>query len=161
MLKYMEFHLSQASQHCLNLCPKNLGLQKVSQVHEATVALKQQAHIENLNMFVSIYLCPPDNSKAAKKVCPLAMDLILIRLTIIHPVSHSTDTCCSGDARECRKDSHPSSHEGFRCLQRILQSEQHCDAIVWPVCSRCHLFIHSLRNNICSENAIFTVACYA
>ncbi|KAG6380424.1 kinase-like domain-containing protein [Boletus reticuloceps] len=63
----MEVYLSRASQHRLNSRPKNFGLQKAAQVNEATAALKRQARVENLNIFVSIYLCPPDKSKAAKK----------------------------------------------------------------------------------------------
>lgn len=78
----MEVYLSWASQHHLNSRPKNFGLQKAAQINEATAALKQQVHVENLNIFVSIYLCPPDKSKAAKKVCSLAKHPIFIEANI-------------------------------------------------------------------------------
>ena len=69
ILERMDAYSSQASEHRLNQRPKNVGLQKASQVNEATAALKRQNRIETLNLYVSIFLCPPDKSKAAKKVC--------------------------------------------------------------------------------------------
>ena len=68
ILERMETHSSRASEHRLNQRPKNAGLQKASQVNEATAALKRQNRVETLDIFLSIFLCLPDKSKAAKKV---------------------------------------------------------------------------------------------
>ena len=68
ILERMDAYSSQASEHRLNQWPKNVGLQKASQVNEATAALKRQNCVETLNIDVSIFLCLPDKSKAAKKV---------------------------------------------------------------------------------------------
>ncbi|KIM57258.1 hypothetical protein SCLCIDRAFT_17007 [Scleroderma citrinum Foug A] len=67
ILEQMETHSLQASEHQLNQWPKNAGLQKASQVNEVTAALKRQNCVETLNIFLSIFLCLPDKSKAAKK----------------------------------------------------------------------------------------------
>ena len=82
ILQCMEVYSFWASQHCLNSHPKNFGLQKAAQINEVTAVLKWQVHVENLNIFVSIYLCPPDKSKAVKKVCSLAKHPIIVKANI-------------------------------------------------------------------------------
>jgi len=90
-LERMEAHSARASQHRLNQQPKNASLQKASQVNEAMAALRRQNRTETLNIFLSIYLCPPDKSKAPKKVCKLYTWYDGISVFISLPVSHSID----------------------------------------------------------------------
>ncbi|KAI6003157.1 hypothetical protein EDC04DRAFT_2611768 [Pisolithus marmoratus] len=67
ILEHAEVHSAHAFKHCLNQCPKNAALQKASQVNEAMAALWWQSFTEVLNVTLSMYLCPPDKSKAPKK----------------------------------------------------------------------------------------------
>ncbi|KAI6167784.1 hypothetical protein EDD17DRAFT_1751199 [Pisolithus thermaeus] len=67
IIECAELHSAYASEHHLNHCPKNAALQKASQVNEATAALCWQNCSEVLNVTLSIYLCPPDKSKALRK----------------------------------------------------------------------------------------------
>jgi hypothetical protein len=64
----MKLFEGNASQHRLNQCPPNSGLQSAAQIKDKISMLKKQIKVEGIDINVQLWIYPEKRSGGAKRV---------------------------------------------------------------------------------------------